>query len=467
MNRLETPQPRQRFATGPISRRAFAALFLLVPVGCDHAQAGPEASPIAADALHRAVDDLTAVIVYDIMSPPQAARAYAYASIAAYETLRSGFPEYRTLAGQINGLTPVPAPDPDEDLHLTLAGVHAFMQVAKALTFSQERMDSLRTAMHDRFRAAGISRPVFDRSVAYGEEVGRHVLEWATEDYFIQLRGYPKFTVTPSPGRWVPTPPSYMDAVEPHWGNVRPFAMDSTSQFRPPPPYEFDMTEGSPFHRELMEVYETTSRLTDEQREIALFWENNPYVMNIRGHAMFATKKKSPGAHWIDIAGLASKATDADVMRAAEAYALVAIALADGFTSCWEEKFRSNLIRPETVINQYLDETWEPLIQTPPFPEYTSGHSVISAAAAVVLTHLFGDGFAFDDDTETAYGLPVRSFTSFDEAAEEAAMSRLYGGIHYRLAIEEGLEQGRRIGEHVIARTQTRATETRTAAGDL
>jgi hypothetical protein len=438
---------------------------LLVPIGCQRGPAGFDRSPTDAKPLHRAMDDLTAVIVYDIMSPPQAARAYAYASIAAYEALRHGFPEYRSLDGQLNGLPPAPTPAPDAELHLPLAGVHAFMHVARALTFSQERMDSLRVVMHDRFRGAGIPRPVFERSVAYGEQVGRHVLDWAAKDYFIQLRGYPKFTVTSSHGRWIPTPPSYMDAVEPHWGRVRPFAMDSTNQFRPRPPHDYDMTEGSPFHREVMEVYEAGRTLTDEQRMIALFWENNPYVMNLRGHAMFATKKKSPGAHWIDIAGLAAKSTNADIMRAAETYALVSVAVSDGFTSCWEEKFRSNLVRPETVINEYLDETWEPLLQTPPFPEHTSGHSVISAAAAAVLTHLFGDDFAFDDDTETAYGLPVRSFASFEAAAQEAAISRLFGGIHYRLAIEEGLEQGRRIGEHVIARAQTRSAPPITASG--
>ena len=133
-----------------------------------------------------------------------------------------------------------------------------------------------------------------------------------------------------------------------------------------------------------------------------------------------------------------------------------AVALADGFISVWDEKYRSNVVRPETVINAHLDETWEPLLQTPPFPEYTSGHSVISTAAAVVLTDQFGDDFAFTDSTEMRYGLPSRSFSSFKQAAAEAAMSRLYGGIHYRMAIEEGVIQGRRVGELVLRKVQTR-----------
>ena len=118
--------------------------------------------------------------------------------------------------------------------------------------------------------------------------------------------------------------------------------------------------------------------------------------------------------------------------------------------SCWDEKYRSNLIRPETLINQYIDDSWAPVLQTPPFPEYSSGHSVVSGAAAEVLTQIYGDDFSFEDDTEVAYGLPVRNFTSFRTASSEAAMSRLYGGIHYRAAIEEGLKQGRQIGDYIV-----------------
>ena len=139
-------------------------------------------------------------------------------------------------------------------------------------------------------------------------------------------------------------------------------------------------------------------------------------------------------------------------MKTAAAYALTSIALADGFISCWDEKFRSNLIRPETLINKHIDEEWLPLLQTPPFPEYTSGHSVISNAAAIALTSLFGENFAFADDTEVKYGLTVRSFTSFVDASEEAAISRLYGGIHYMPAIANGVTQGKSLGTYVVGK---------------
>jgi len=395
--------------------------------------------------------DLTGVIVYDILSPPQAARVYAYASVAAYEAVRPGYPAQRSLAGQLHGLTPPPEPQPGVEYSFPLAAIHAFMTVGRAMTFSRARMDSLRTSLEERMRP-GTPAPVFERSIAYGDTVAKHILAWAAGDHYLQTRGYPKYTVTSEPGRWRPTPPAYMDAVEPHWTDIRPFVLDSSSQFRPKPPDRFDMKVGSPFYRQVREVYETGKQLTGEQRAIAAFWDCNPYVMHVQGHTMFATKKITPGGHWMGIAGLAARKAGADFMRSAETYARTAIALADGFLAVWDEKYRSNLIRPETVINQYLDERWEPFLQTPPFPEYTSGHSGISTAAATVLTDEFGDKFAFTDDVEAAYGLPPRSFSSFKEASAEAAISRLYGGIHYRMAIEEGIGQGRKVGELVVQR---------------
>ncbi len=423
---------------------------------CGSAHADYRAQTPDAQVMHVAMNQLTSVIVYDIFSPPQASRVYAYASIAAYETLRQGDSTYRSLAGQLNGLAATPAPGGSAQVYLPLAGVHAFMTVGRALTFSRSRMDSLRTAMADRFRRLGIPGPVFDSSLAYGERVAQHVLTWASRDSFPQTRGYAKYTVTSERGRWVPTPPAYMDAIEPNWMKLRAFTMDSSSQFRPAPPHPFDMTPGSPFYREAKEVYDVSKQLTAEQRAIVDFWDDNPYVVHVRGHAMFATKKATPGGHWMGIAGIAAEQSGADFVRSAEAYARTAIALADGFISCWEEKFRSNVIRPETIINAHLDESWTPLLQTPPFPEYTSGHSVISNAAATVLSDLFGERFAYRDTTEVAYGLPVRSFASFEAAAAEAAMSRLYGGIHYRRAIEEGVKQGRQVGELIVQRVRTR-----------
>jgi PAP2 superfamily len=432
-----------------------ALITLMLTVGCANAPGDYRTRVADPEPLHDAMHELTGVIVYDILNPPQASRVYAYASIAAYEALRPGYPAQRTLAGQLTGLTPLPVPDPAAEYYLPLSSIHAFMIVGRAMTFSRARMDSVRTALEEPIRR-GIPAPVVERSIAYGDTVAQRILAWAAADHYLQTRGYPKYTVRAEPGRWVPTPPAYMDAVEPNWPRLRPFVMDSASQFRPKPPHRFDMIRGSPFFRQVSEVYETGKRLTDEQRAIAAFWDCNPYVMHVQGHTMFATKKITPGGHWMGITAIAARQAGADLMRSAEAYARTAIALADAFLSIWDEKYRSSLIRPETVINKYLDERWEPFLQTPPFPEYTSGHSGISTAAATVLTDEFGDKFAFTDTVEADYGLPPRSFASFKEAAAEAAISRLYGGIHYRMAIEEGIGQGRKVGELVIERVRTR-----------
>ena len=439
-------------------RRSRFALLLLVlglPACRSNGDDTLEASNVAAP-LHDAMHQLTGVIVYDIFSPPQASRVYAYAGIAAYEAARQADTSYRSLAGQVRALPALPQPDRTKRYSWSLASTHAFLTVGRQLTFSRERMDSLRTAMDDRFKQSGMPADVYARSIAYGDTVAKHVLAWSGQDGFKQSRGMPKFSVSRAPGRWVPTPPAYMDAVEPNWQTLRPFVMDSASQYKPEPPLPFDTTKGSPYLKEAIEVYEKGKSLTDEERNIAAFWDCNPYVMNVQGHTMYATKKITPGGHWMSIAGVVSKTTNASLVQSADTYARTAIALADGFVASWDEKYRSGAIRPETVINSSLDEQWQPLLQTPPFPEYTSGHSVISTAAAQVLTEIHGAAFAFTDSTEMEYGLPVRSFTSFEQAASEAAISRLYAGIHFRRAIEQGQIQGRNVGQLVLQRLTTK-----------
>ncbi len=444
-------------------RFALLLFFAALLAGCqaggsDHRESDYREQAQDPELLHGAVSHLTDVMVHDIFSPPQASRAYTYASVAAYEALVPSHPEQRTLAGQLNGLTPLPPPDTSVGAYApTLASLHAFLSVGQAMVFSEGRIEAYRQKVHERLAAEGVPADVLRRSAAYGEAVAAHVLAWADEDQYKETRSGAKFTVTDEPGRWQPTPPAYMDGVNPNWDKLRPFVMDSSSQFMPPRPVPYSMDEGSAFREQAREVYEIVENLTEEQREIAAFWDCNPYVMHTRGHAMFATKQMTPGGHWMSIATIAARQTGADFARAAEAYAQLSIALADGFISAWDEKYRSNLVRPETVINAHLDETWLPVLQTPPFPEYPSAHSVTSAAAATALTDLFGEGFAFRDTSEVSYGLPVRSFGSFEEAAEEAGVSRLYGGIHYRMAAENGLDQGRRLGQFLVQKIETRA----------
>ena len=407
---------------------------------------------------HRTVKQLTDIIVYDIFSPPVASRIYAYPNVAAYEIMALVEPDYRSLAGQLTDFDSIPRPSvPGDELCYPLAALRAFTQVGHALIFSIDKMEAHQQQIVQDFQAMGVPERVIEQSLAYGDQVAEHVLAWADGDQYKQTRTYPKYTVDPeSPGRWTPTPPDYMDGIEPHWDQIRPFVIDSADQFVPEPPPAFSLEEESKFYRDLMQVYQAVNDLNDEQLEMAKFWDCNPYVTHHQGHVMFATKKITPGGHWIGIVQEACEEADADWMLTVEAYLRTSISLADAFISCWDEKYRSNLIRPETVINQHLDEDWRPILQTPPFPEYTSGHSVISRAAAVTLTDLFGGNFAFVDSTEVEYGLPVRSYDSFIEASDEAAISRLYGGIHYLPAIEQGVVQGQQVGEFVVRNLITR-----------
>lgn len=407
--------------------------------------------------LHAGVRRLTDIIRHDIFAPPISARIYAYSNIAAYEAMVPGYPEYQSLAGQVNGLTPGPQPEAGKDYCYPLAGTAAILYVGKALVFSEEGVTDLEEEVLAEYRKMNIPDDVFERSIAYGEAVGKHIMAWSKTDNYAQTRSMPKFTIdTKDPSRWRPTPPMYADGLEPHWNKIRPWVLDSCNQFPADPPAAFSTEKDSDFYKEAYEVYEIGKTLSKEQEGIAWYWDDNPFAMEVSGHLSVGRKKISPGGHWMNITATACRLSKQDMMQSAETYVKVACALTDAFISCWNTKYTSNLIRPESYINQYIDPEWRPLIQTPPFPEHTSGHSTITAAAATVLTKQIGDNFAFTDSTETEFGLPTRSFKSFNEAADEVGMSRLYGGIHYRRGNVAGLKNGREIGAYVFDQLKTK-----------
>ncbi|MEP6738135.1 MAG: vanadium-dependent haloperoxidase [Chryseolinea sp.] len=405
--------------------------------------------------LHRSVKLITDIIVHDIFSPPVASRIYVYSSVAGYEAAIQQDSRFVTLAGQLKGLEALPQPEPNQEYCYNLAAVEAMLKVGRGLIFSEDKLDTFYKKVMQEFKDTGIPDDVFERSISYGTQVAEHIMAWSSKDNYKQSRSFPKYSIIDDPSTWKPTPPAYMDAVEPHWNKIRPFAIDSASQFTPLPPTKFSIDKDSRFYAEAKEIRDMGVSLSEEQRAIASFWDCNPFVMNVKGHVMFATKKISPGGHWMNITHVACVVKNADMAQSAEAYARVSISLVDGFISCWDEKYRSKLIRPETYINQYMDENWVPLLQTPPFPEYSSGHSVISGAASVALTKIFGE-ITYKDSTEIEFGLTARSFNSFKDAAKEAAVSRMYGGIHYRQACDEGLKQGNAIGEYIVSKINTR-----------
>ena len=408
------------------------------------------------DHLFASLENLTDVIVHDIFSPPVASRVYVYPCIAAYEIMCKGNSDYKSMSGQLNDFEGVSDPEKNKSISNALAAIRAFNVVGGSHVFSEDKMKTFTDKLYGQLDSIGVPKDVWNNSIMYGEKVAQEILNWADKDRYKQLRSMPKYTITDEEGRWKPTPPAYMEGIEPNWREVRTMVLKSSNQFPPKTPPEYSLDKTSEFYRLTQEVKDAVTNATKEHKLIASFWDCNPFVMNQTGHMMFATKKITPGGHWMGIATLASKKSNSNFMQSIENLTMVSISLFDAFISCWDEKYKSNLIRPETVINEHMDPTWIPVLQTPPFPEHTSGHSVISSASAVALTSLLGDNFAFTDDVETKYGLPERKFASFFNAADEAAISRLYGGIHYMPAIEDGVAQGKKVGNYIVQNLKTK-----------
>jgi hypothetical protein len=409
-----------------------------------------------------AVDTITGIMVHDIFSPPVASRIYVYPNIAAYEIIAQNSTKYESLQGQLNGLDSIPTLDAKSGVNQKLAALIAHMEVSKQLIFSEQALEKYRDSLYQKW--SDENQKEFDVSKEYALKVVDRIKVWMSKDNYKQTRTFPKFSVyTDQPGRWQPTPPAYMDAIEPHWGEIRTLVMDSASQFKPVAPYPFSTDKNSSFYKEAKETYDTgnmiseklievekaKSELIPEESAIANFWDCNPYATVTQGHMMFAKKKNTPDAHWINIAKIALKKSNSDFETAVFTNTITSIGIFESFISCWDGKFSTNVIRPETYINLYIDENWRPQLQTPPFPEYTSGHSVVSSCSSVILTSIFGDNFSYVDDSEIPFGLPKRSFKSFKQAAAEASISRLYGGIHYRAAIENGVVQGTNLGTYI------------------
>lgn len=408
----------------------------------------------------KTVANLTDVITYDIFNPPVASRIYAYSHLAAYEVIANTSRDYTSLKGQLAGYVNSPAADPSKKIDAGFAALTAFMEVGRTLTFSKDKTDAILDTINMLARDHGMPDDVYENSIAYGVAVAKSVLDWSKKDKYAETRSAPKYTVNNNDeGKWVPTPPAYFAAVEPKWMTIRTIVMDSSNMFRPKAPYPFSKDKNSDFYKMVYEVYEIGNRAQTEHVATADFWDCNGFKMNIVGHVMYATKAMTPGGHWMGITGIICQNNKADFATTVYTYTCVAFGIMDGFIACWDAKYHWSLIRPETYINLYIDNNWKPRLQTPPFPEYTSGHSVISSAASTVLTKIYGDNQAFTDSTERAWGWPDRKFRSAIDAANEASMSRLYGGIHFRPAVDEGIKQGTNIANYLFTKLNMKKGE--------
>lgn len=395
---------------------------------------------------------LTLVVITDVLTPPVCSRVYAYSNVAAYEVLRQLSPKvYPSFAGKLNGLQEIPSADSAPNAcDYRIAAIIAFSTVAQQLVFNRGAVQDLENEFLEKLEQLPVDSRQLSASVDYGRKAGELLFKWAAADGYLQRNARPAYIVTKQAGRWIPTPPDYMDAVEPNWKTLRPYFLDSAAQFRPVSPLAFDSSRSSPYFQQVKQVYEAVKDSAPESALIARFWDCNPNISVTQGHVTYFQQKISPGGHWVHIAASVCEKEKYDLVKTAQLLSTTAVAIAEGFISCWEAKYHYTTIRPETVINKYWDKDWRPLLQTPPFPEYPSGHSVVSGAASTVLSALVSPDYSFTDSTEVAFGMPVRTFSSFLQAGQEASRSRLYGGIHYPQALDNGFAQGQDLAHYLL-----------------
>ncbi len=382
-------------------------------------------------------------------SPPVAARAFGYTGLTLYESVIHGMPGYRSMAGVLNGLNNGQLATPSQDVpyHWAVVANNAMATFMKKMysTASAGNLDALESLRHqyNSMYIATTTQEIFDRSVSFGNTIAQQVWDYAVSDgqEFGYQTNFPSTFVPPTgPGLWVPTPPAFLNALQPYWGAVRPFVSENVTMTQPPFPIAYSTSPISAFHAQALEVYTTVVNATPEQLIIANYWSDDP-----------GTTSTPPG-HSISISSQILKKENANLAIAAETYAKVGMAVHDAFISCWKCKYDINLKRPITYIIDHIDPGFTTPLVTPPFPEYTSGHSSQTGATAFILSEMFGYNYSFTDSTHahrTDIDGSPRSYSSFFEMADETAISRLYGGIHFREAIELGVIQGRKVGQNI------------------
>lgn len=391
-------------------------------------------------------------------SPPVAARAIGYVSVTLYEAIYPAIPGGRSLVGRLNELTWTPPPD-DAAYHWPLVANSALASIQRRLFAHagesvRRSIDLLEESIRTRYEHE-VAPDTLRRSIRRGRNVATAIFEWSKHDgghegYFYN---HPRTYRPPQgEGLWVPTPPDFYRALQPTWGANRRFVLPAPEACPLPPPPTYSTDPTSPFYAEAWEVYTTVKNLSPAQRETALYWADDPVLTS------------TPPGHSLAIVTQILRQENATLARAADVYLRLGVAIADAFIVCWRDKYVYNLLRPITYIRNVIDPTWnamsitDPLL-TPPFPEYPSGHSTEAGAMATVLTALFGENYSFTDHSAARLGFVPRTYDSFWAAAEEASVSRLYGGIHFRSANENGLEQGRCVGEAVLAKLGTGSTD--------
>jgi hypothetical protein len=396
---------------------------------------------------------VTMVMIHDVTSPPVAARYYAYSMLGAYNIVKAHNQSMPALQSLINNYIPDRGLDTANLRYdYRIAAYYSIMETARQLLPSGYMLKDDEDNFVELLKKTGIAQDLIDNSIKAAKLATVDIVNFSKTDHYNKLSTLKRYTPLKGDAYWYPTPPGYFEAVEPNWKTIKTILIDSSSQFKPATLTPFSTDTASAFYKHAKDVYDASKHLTTEQINNALFWDCNPFAITTSGHMAIGFKKISPGGHWMNIVGLVCKQAHISFDQTVVVMTLEGCTLMDAFISSWDEKYRSNRIRPETYINRYIDIKWQPILQTPPFPEYTSAHSVISTASGQLLTYLLGDNFAYTDVTEIPFGSSERSFKSFADASAQAALSRFYGGIHYMESVNSGVTEGNKLGDYVVAK---------------
>lgn len=387
---------------------------------------------LAEQELPLVLSTLTEVLQLESTASAMTSRYYAYALLAGYETTARYQPKVSSLRGMVNGMPAMLSFTPADSVFHPFASLYAILETGKQLLPNGSLLLERQTMLEQTFRQHGLPDRTATLSKTAAQDIARAVLEYAQTDGFQRIADLTR-------GRTGINPvlsPDLAQSMDPSGNALRPFLLESTQPFALPDPMPFDTSASSAFMAQVREVYNTGKNATADQRAIAEFWDGN------------GLGKTSLPGHWMAICGSVCNQQKMAFNQALHIHTAVALGMADAYSVYWEENLRNKRPRPQTMVNRLLDATWRPHLQGGAPLEYASDHSIVSAAAAEVLTRLVGEKVAFADESS----VPLRRYTSFRQAAEEAAMSRLYGGLQLRDALEAGLASGKRVGNAVVLR---------------
>ncbi|MBL0061738.1 MAG: vanadium-dependent haloperoxidase [bacterium] len=418
----------------------------------DSQPSGPVSAPAStysAEVARSWSDFCYRMVKAESIGPCPASRVYGYLGVAIYEGVVQGDEDLVSMGGQLIDLPMLPQASSSHEYHwptvlnATVAGMmeNLFSGSSQA---SRDSISAFKAYWNTIFEAT-VEHEVFHTSEDFGAAIAAELVTWSSTDGFANTRGAAcTFQMPTGPQYWIPTPPGFAPPHEPCWGSLRTFVVGRTGaemECDPPPPPTWSTDPTSEMYQAAYEVMTTQHEETAQDSAIAAFWADVPGVTG------------APAGHWYAIAGDLCEQYDMNLAEAAECYARAAIAVHDAFIQCWKAKYQYCLIRPVSYVQAYIDPSWNPSWATPPFPEYTSGHSSGSGAVSRALEGMMGTSCEFDDDTHEDRGFGVWHYSTLQEAAEEAALSRLLGGIHYTFGNQGGLTSGRCVGDQVNALT--------------